>query len=367
MAIFEWAPGEAEPHQILNTPNYLTGCQLTGANLICHEQGSLQPGRLISIDLKTRQTQIVFDPNPEFGALKLGPVRRLYWKNAYGVGTYGDLVLPPDRRDNERVPLIVVQYETRGFLRGGTGDEFPIQVLAAHGFAVLSVQRPNFIGFARGAKSWEENNRISITGWADKRSVQSTLEMGVQAVVDLGIADPKRIGLTGLSDGASSAQFALINSHVFAAVALATCCDEESAPGFLAGEASGGWLQQMGYPRLTDDGAAFWADDSLRANAQRIHIPILMQVPDSEYLGTLEGYTSLKEQGRPVEMYVFPDETHIKWQPAHRLAAYGRYVDWFEFWLNGKEDPDVDKAPQYSRWRALRAAQTETLSRVPGK
>jgi len=366
MSMYEWRRGETKPRRLMETQNYLTGCQVANGSLVCREEGALQPGRLITIDLQTGQSTVLFDPNPDFAALRLGPAKRLHWTNAFGIETYGDLVLPPGRHGSERVPLIVVQYETRGFLRGGTGDEFPIQVLASHGFAVLSVQRPTMFGFAKGAKTWEDNNRLSITDWADKRSVQSTLETGVQVVVALGIADPQRVGLTGLSDGASSAQFTLINSHLFSAVALATCCDEESAPGYLAGEASGTWLQKMGYPRLTEDGTAFWAADSLRVNANGVNTPILMQLPDSEYLAALEGYTALREQNKPVEMYVFPDESHIKWQPAHRLAAYTRYVDWFEFWLNGREDPDPAKAPQYMRWRKLRAAQTANLSVGPG-
>lgn len=34
-------------------------------------------------------------------------------------------------------------------------------------------------------------------------------------------------------------------------------------------------------------------------------------------------------------------------------------VDWFDFWLNGHEDPDPTKVEQYLRWRALRDEQSE--------
>lgn len=52
-------------------------------------------------------------------------------------------------------------------------------------------------------------------------------------------------------------------------------------------------------------------------------------------------------------MFVFPDEYHLKWQPAHRLAIYDRVLDWFDFWLRGRVDPDPAKTKRYSRWRAL--------------
>lgn len=49
----------------------------------------------------------------------------------------------------------------------------------------------------------------------------------------------------------------------------------------------------------------------------------------------------------------YPDETHIKWQPAHRASVYERNVDWLNFWLRGVEDSTPKKADQYERWRNL--------------
>jgi hypothetical protein len=62
----------------------------------------------------------------------------------------------------------------------------------------------------------------------------------------------------------------------------------------------------------------------------------------------------LKEQRKPVELIVYPEEGHIKSQPKHRYAIYQRNLDWFNFWLQDKEDPDPRKKDQYARWRALR-------------
>ena len=43
-----------------------------------------------------------------------------------------------------------------------------------------------------------------------------------------------------------------------------------------------------------------------------------------------------------------------KWQPAHRLAVYKRSIDWFDFWLADRRDPDPAKKEQYRRWEALK-------------
>jgi hypothetical protein len=43
---------------------------------------------------------------------------------------------------------------------------------------------------------------------------------------------------------------------------------------------------------------------------------------------------------------VAEQERHEKNQPKHRYSIYQRNVDWFNFWLREKEDPDPAKADQ---------------------
>ena len=105
---------------------------------------------------------------------------------------------------------------------------------------------------------------------------------------------------------------------------------------------------------------------SIRQNLDKLDLPILLQLADNEYLGGLESYMSLKAAGKPVELYVFPNEFHIKWQPMHRRAAYTRAVDWFDFWLQGHVDPEPLKRPQYQRWNALKESRSLHLGASPG-
>jgi len=53
------------------------------------------------------------------------------------------------------------------------------------------------------------------------------------------------------------------------------------------------------------------------------------------------------------------EETHPLTNPAQRLVSQGGTVDWFDFWLNGHEDPDPAKAEQYARWRELKKLQQQ--------
>jgi hypothetical protein len=170
-----------------------------------------------------------------------------------------------------------------------------------------------------------------------------------------------------MSYGGSIAQFELVNSRRFAAAALSTCCEEESNASMLAGPGFYKTVHKMGYPGLTDDGSKFWADMSFRLNAKRVSTPILLQVPDQELLATTEGVMALQEVGQPVDMYVYPNETHVKWQPVHRLSVYRRNLQWFDFWLKGVEDADPVDTGQYAHWRSFRVGASNPLSGSPGK
>lgn len=355
-AIYEWKPGSARPRRIYLTQDVLLGCVPAGNALTCLREGALQPRRLEQLDPPTGRREILFDPNPEFASLTLGSVERLRSRNSFGLQSFADLVLPVGYVPGRRYPLVVVQYISRGFLRGGTGDDYPIQAFANRGFAVLSVDKPEAVG-TRAAPDYVEGDRINLKDFADRRSVLEAVEDPVRAAISRGIADPARIGITGLSDGSSTVQFALLHSKLFSAFASSSCCWDTSMP-IRVGPGAAKLFYYMGYPRMTDSSEtarAFWREIAITPNARNIRAPILVQVADDEYWGALQSFTALRELDRPIDMFVFPDEHHVKWQPAHRLATYTRAIDWFDYWLNGVKAPGRDE--EIARWEAMRRAQ----------
>ncbi len=358
LQLYSWRPRvEATPGLRLTTDHALTGCTLWRDSLLCAREAAAEPRRLVAVDPNSGGETLLFDPNPETAGLALGSVRRLGWTNAEGMRTYGDLVLPPSHRAGERHPLIVVQYISRGFLRGGTGDEYPVFLLAQHGFAVLSFQRPAALPATERASDINALQRINISNWAERRAIVSALDAGIDAAIATGSIDPERVGITGMSDGATTTQFALNTLKRFKAAAISTCCDEPSGL-FSAGPAYRDALLAWGYPRQGDDGAAFWKPMSLAANASTLRTPLLIQIPDAEYRWALETVSALEQRGAPVDMYVFPDETHVKAHPAHRAAIYRRSVGWFAFWLLDITDlPGLEQ--EAARWRTMR----QTISR----
>lgn len=360
--IYEWNPPTGEVRRLYSTDDVLADCAPAGAKLICLRDSSLAPRRLERLDPASGKRELLFDPNPEFAHLTLGQVQRLRWHNAFGVETVADLVFPVGYRKETRYPLVVVQYDTRGFLRGGTGDEYPIQAFANRGFAVLSLRRPEAMGDVRGAKDFKEGRRLNLADFADRRSVQSSLEGGVRLAVEMGVADPHRVGITGLSDGASTVSWALIHSSLFKAAAMSSCCMDPSLA-MQVGPAAARDFISVGYPGMLDRNSPFWNDLSLSRNARRISTPVLLQLADDEYLDSLESFTTLQEAGAPVDMFVFPDEHHVKWQPAHRLAIYRRSLDWFDYWLNGIRSTAPDRQQELKAWDRLRRPELPAAAR----
>ena len=97
-------------------------------------------------------------------------------------------------------------------------------------------------------------------------------------------------------------------------------------------------------------------------NAEYINAVVLNNDPDSEFLADLSLYTSLRELGKPMELFIYPNELHHVNQPKHRYQIYERNLDWFRFWLKLEVDPDPAKTEQYKRWRQLRANLREEQS-----
>lgn len=354
--IHRWVPGSNRLSTVLRTTDALSGCIQSKAELICGRENSNTPRRIVAIDVETGRDRVIFDPNPEFAQLRLGRVQRLRWTNDRGLPAWGDLVLPPGYDGKAKLPLIVVNYFSSGFLRGGTGDEYPIFPLAAKGFAVLSFERPPSVATSvPGLTSWEDDLRALQHNWAERRSVHSALMTGIDKAIATGAIDPARLGITGLSDGASIVEFALVNSRRFAAAAMSSCCDDRTTSLVLGGEAWGDQNHRTGYPLSVDDDRAYWKPISLSLNARAIDTPILFQLADRETGLALQSYGALREAGKAVEMHVFPHEFHNKVEPVHRLAIYDRNIDWFAFWLRGYEDPAPDKRTQYERWEKLRS------------
>lgn len=353
-ALYAWE-GNESVRVVVKNDDWFGDCELSGDGLICFYEEWTRPRRIVRIDLETGHTQTLVQLNPRFNILTFSEIEKLEWRGDDGSEAVGHFVYPLNYDPTQRYPLIIVQYRSFGFLRGGVGDEYPIHVLAANGFAVLSIDRPvDWVGRQQESEMRTRLRRQWEDGLWERRSAMDALEFFVNQLAQREIIDSKRIGITGLSDGSDTAWFALTHSDLFAAASVSSGGLSPFIYYMLPKNFRAVFDDYFGLSSPSEGISELWRQLSPEYHVDKIDAPILIQAADSEFLGAVPAYSALQDGGKPIEMRVFPDEYHVKFQPVHRASIYERNIDWMNFWLRNFEDPDTDKLDQYSRWRGMR-------------
>lgn len=335
-------------------------CSVALDQLVCLFEEAASPRRLVAIDLATSVMETVFEPNPDFRRFNLGSSPQLLdIRTVSGFKAVGYLVTPPGYSQTTRLPLVIVTYTCAGFLRGGTGDEYPIYPLAAQGFAVVCLPSPEDFDLLETMDTAAYIRWSRGTGMPMQRRIEETLDEVITQLDAAGIVDPSRVAVTGLSYGAEIVGHALLHMPQLGAVIASGNIGASASGYYLAGEAAREALRDTWGIEGPDETNARWREYAFTPHLERVRVPVLLNVADSELLDVVEIVARLQEAGRPVEMRVFPGEHHVKWQPSHRLAIYEQNVDWLNFWLQSVEDATPAKHVQYQRWRRLRALLSE--------
>jgi len=315
------------------------------SRVACVRENSLTPPEITVFDIKNGVQRTLVNINTEFQNITLSPAMKLEWTNKYGDKTFGYLVKPLNYVPGKRYPLIVTTYSAYGFLRGAVGDEYPIQVFAANGFAVLAFNA------APERVPKPGDFKTTMLHWY---SPMASLEKAVKMLDEMGIIDPNRKGLTGLSFGAEITTFTITHSDLFQVAAASGAGARDPIFYYMADNIWRQIFKQWSLDGLPEGGAAAkWQELSPALNAARVKAPLLLHVANASYIFSLQLHTSMRELDKPVEMIIFAGEGHVKNQPKHRYEIYQRNLDWFNFWLQGKEDTASEKRQQYMRWRSM--------------
>ena len=300
------------------------GCGASSEAMVCVVAKADRPPRLESIDLATGGRHVLFDPNAALALdmAKTTPSRLIRWTNAEGQEFTGQF-FPARHAGDGPSPLFVNYYTCRGFLRGGLGDEWPFASFAEQGISALCINSAPYI--------------------LDAVERYGTGLSAVESVVDLlasqGEIDRTRVGMGGLSFGTEVTLWTVMKSDLLAAASVTSIgmSRDYYLFGSMRGDTYSKSLKEFWQLGAPDETPERWKVLSPAAYLDRIETPILLQMPEQEYVMALEYAIPLIRDDR-ADLYVFPHEPHQKFQPRHKLAAYERNVDWFRFWLQGYED-----------------------------
>lgn len=345
-SVYRWVPETGHVDRVAGSNGLLNGGRLPEAPcavgisvVVCVEADPRTPPRLVAFQGK-RETKVILDaPNQSAFEGKSIVAETLNWVSGDGQAYSG--IYYPAMAGTGPAPLFVNYYICRGFLRGGLGDEWPFAALAAHGIASLCINNP------------PPSPRDAVARY---NRAPSAIEAIVRRLSAEGKIDPCRVGMGGLSFGSEVTYWTIMHSDVLAAASVTSTAISPSYywyRGFrdqtFRDELRATW--GLGAPEETPER---WTVISPALQIDRLRVPLLAQVPEQEYLEMLDFIVPLRHAGTPVDMYVFPDATHMKFQPRHQSAAYTRNIDWFRFWLADEIDPSQEKAEQYAIWSKMR-------------
>jgi dipeptidyl aminopeptidase/acylaminoacyl peptidase len=299
--------------------------------------------RIVRKDAASGRAVVLLDPNPQLSALALARVEAVRWKDPRGRDLEAALYLPPAYRLGRRYPLVI---QTHGYhphefwMDGPYTTAFAAQALAGAGMVVL------------------QTSELGL-GTADEG--QQNMEMFESAISLLdqrGIIDPQRVGIIGFSRTSYHVKYALTRSNVtFAAASIADGMDAGYLQYLLFANENPNMAAEF---ELLVGGAPFgtglrsWLNNSPGFLLSRVHTPLEIEsIGPASLLAQWEWFAGLSRLGKPVDQVYIPTGIHVLQKPWDRMVSEQTNVDWFVFWLEGKEDSDPNKRQQYERWRRI--------------
>jgi dipeptidyl aminopeptidase/acylaminoacyl peptidase len=266
--------------------------------------------------------------NPALADLPRGAQETIRYKAGDGLDLEGVLIRPHGHREGARCPLVVVVHggPEGQYLDGWlTSHSAPGQALAERGFAVFF---PNYRGSTGRGVAFAKADHRDLGG----KEFTDVLD-GIDALVERGLVDGRRVGMMGGSYGGYFTALAVTrHSARFAAgVEMFGITSWES------------FLGQTDIPR--ENAVVHWAlscyeqpalcrERSAIGNLDRARTPTLilqgaedLRVPRPQ---SDELHAGLRERGVSVEYVVYPREGHGFRERAHRLDALTRILGWFE-------------------------------------
>jgi dipeptidyl aminopeptidase/acylaminoacyl peptidase len=298
-----------------------------------------EPGETYVWNRQARTLTLQYRIREELPRDSLSERKPYHFKSSDGLEISAYLTLPKGL-PAKNLPLIVFPHGGP-WARDSFGYDTFAQFLSNRGYAVL---QPNF----RGSTGYGKKFLNAGNGeWG--RKMQDDLTWGVKALVADGTVDAKRAGIAGGSYGgyATLAGVAFTPNLYAAAVAIVAPSNlitllDAIPPYWEAGR------KQM-YTRMADpttpEGKALLVAESPLTQAKAIVTPLMVvQGKNDPRVNIRESnqiVAAVRDNGKPVEYLVAPDEGHGFARPINNLAMVTAMEEFFVKYLHGRFQTDV--------------------------
>jgi dipeptidyl aminopeptidase/acylaminoacyl peptidase len=263
----------------------------------------------------------------------LGRTEVIRWNSKDGKEIEGLLTYPVGYQSGQRVPLILnVHGGPAGVFAqtfiGGRGV-YPLATFASRGYAIL---RPN----PRGSSGYgTEFRRANLKDWGG--GDYQDLMTGVDKVIEMGVADPDRLGVMGWSYGGYMTSWIVTQTQRFKAASagapvtnLMSFNGTADIPSFIPDYFGGQHWEVM----------ELYQKHSPIFHVKAVTTPTMIQQGDADVRVPIsqgyEFYNALKVKGVATRMLVLPRQPHGPTEPKMQLAAMKANLEWFEKYLGNQ-------------------------------
>jgi dipeptidyl aminopeptidase/acylaminoacyl peptidase len=312
-------------------PLVKTAVSADSRHIVYAAQSAAEAEEIWTIDADLSRPKRVTHINPIFDRYVMGKGRMIEWGTVNGQKARAALLLPAGYQPGKRYPLIVYQYP--GSMWSNNGNLFGFnpfaspaenwQLLATRGYAVLM---PDVL--ARRETYMQD--------------IAKAVLPAVEKVIELGIADPDRLGITGQSDGGYGVLSLIVQSNRFKAavdrmgpanlISIYTQMTDEGVSAFMGEmvKRTGGSLWEK-RDKFIDNSPIFYFD--------RVQTPVLIiqGTADRQVMAARsdEVFVSLRFLGKDVEYAKYVGESHgvAEWSYPNQVDYLNRMIGWFDRWL----------------------------------
>jgi dipeptidyl aminopeptidase/acylaminoacyl peptidase len=287
-------------------------------------------------DLRFRNPRQVTDANPQIAEFAWGRRVLVDYVDERGNELQATLALPAGYEEGEQYPMVVYFYEKMSqrhhqFSMPVYDDRPHMSSYASNGYLVLMPDIVYDDGYP-GSSALDDVTAAS------------------RKVVELGYADPDRIGLQGHSWGGYETSFILTQTDMFATIVTGAPLTNLMSMNNILYKRSGnqnGPILQWSQGRMGDqpwDDFDRWVSQSPVHHAPNISTPflILHGTEDGavDWNQGLELYTAARRLGKEVILLSYPDEPHHLTKEANQKDFQIRMKQYFDHYLMGVEAPE---------------------------
>ena len=306
------------------------------------------PGKVYLFDKKNKTVTFQYDPRPNLPREHLAPMEAISYKSSDGLEIPAYITYPKGK-DRKNLPLLVLPHGGP-WGRDYWGYNSYAQFWANRGYAVL---RMNFRGSTGYGKKFLDAGNGE---WGQK--MQDDITWGVKDLINKGIVDKDKVGITGGSYGGYATLAGVTFTPDLYKVAVAVVAP--SNLNTLLGSIPAYWesFKKTMYMRMadptTEEGKKILERQSPLSHVDKITTPLMIvQGANDPRVKKAEAdqiVIAMRDKGIPVEYILANDEGHGFARPVNNMAYLAASEKFMAKHLNGRYQPtmkpDVEKRLQ---------------------